>query len=150
MELAPRYCRSCGSLIPVRNVCNNCNRDPLRGRNYCYDCGALTPNRDSCLKCGAIYKKKFPVKLLLIIASLLIIAILAAWFLTGHNNPLIKPQHKQISATPKVPLTTKQELPHMYDTIGNNSTDTSTLKINKQVDTTTAIKPAIKDTTKKL
>ncbi|MEO5782226.1 MAG: hypothetical protein ABIQ07_03085 [Ginsengibacter sp.] len=139
MELAPRYCRSCGSRIFVKNVCHNCNRDPLSGQNYCYDCGALTPNADSCLRCGAKYKKNSPVKPLIIIGSLLIVALAVAWFLTRLGPPPLTPQHeKEIAATQGVPETNKQELSQTHDTIVNNP-----------VDTTTAIKPPVKDTTKK-
>lgn len=77
MELAPRYCRTCGSRILVKHICHNCNNEPLKGDNYCYDCGALTPNANSCLNCGAKYNTSFAVKPLLIIGGLLLIAILA-------------------------------------------------------------------------
>ena len=151
MELAPRYCRSCGSRILVKNVCHNCNRDPLSGENYCYDCGSLTPNADSCLKCGAKYKRNSTVKPLLIIGSLLIVAIAAAYFLTRPDAPSLTPQEqKPIAATPPVPETTKQELPQTPNTIVNNPVDTSTLIITKPANTITVIKPPVQDTAKKV
>ena len=151
MELAPRYCRSCGSRILVKNLCHNCNRDPLSGENYCYDCGSLTPNADSCLKCGAKYKRNSPVKPLLIIGSLLIVAIAAAYFLTRPDTPsLTLQEQKPVAATPPVRETTKQELPQTLDTIINNPVDTSALIINKPSDTIAVIKPPVQDTAKKI
>ena len=88
MELAPRYCRSCGTRILVKNVCHNCNNDPLKGDNYCYDCGALTPNADSCIKCGARYKRSYPVKPVLVAGTILILAsALAGYFISRSNSP---------------------------------------------------------------
>ena len=158
MELAPRYCRSCGSRILVKNVCHNCNHDPLSGDNYCYDCGALTPNGDSCLKCGAKYKRNSLAKLLIIIGCLLFVTIAVAWFVTRTNsNSSISSEEKTIATTPKLPETTKEELSQTHDTIVNkpvivnNPVDTPTLKvINKSVDTTTVLKQPVKDTTKKI
>ncbi len=174
MELAPRYCRSCGSRILVKNVCQHCNNQPLSGNNYCYDCGVLTPNADSCLKCGAKYKRNSPAKpMLLIIGTFLIGAISIIWFVTRRNAPALTPvREKQIAATPKVSETIKQELSQTYDTIANNPVDTlslkinkpidssvikihkpidaSALKINKPVDTLSMTKPSARDTAKKI
>jgi hypothetical protein len=153
MELAPRYCRTCGSRILVKNVCHNCNNDPLKGDNYCYDCGALTPNADSCLKCGARYKRSSPVKLLLTIGGLLIVAIaVAGYFLSRPNKAATVQQETPLaqSASPvPLPDTAKQELPQTHDTIVNNPVDTSSLITAKPADTTIN-KPAVTDTTKKV
>jgi hypothetical protein len=158
MELAPRFCRSCGSRILIKKVCHNCNRNSLIGDNYCYDCGALTPNRNSCLKCGAKYKRNFPTKLLIIVVSLLIVTIAVSWFVTrNHSNISISSEKKTIATTSKIPERTKQELPQILHTIlnkpviVNNPVDTSTLKvINKPVDSATVVKPPMKDATKKI
>ena len=148
MELAPRYCRTCGSRILVKNVCHNCNNDPLKGDNYCYDCGALTPNADSCLKCGARYKRSSPVKLLLTVGGLLIVAIaVAGYFLSRPDKPTAV-QHETPLAQSTPPDTVKHELPQTQNTIVNNPVDTSNLISAKPADTTTAKLPA-KDTTKK-
>ena len=138
MELAPRFCRSCGSRILVKNVCQNCNKDPLKGDNYCYDCGSLTPNGDSCLNCGARYKRSLPLNRILIIGSILLIAIAATvYFLTQSDKTPSPPQEKPIAQAPIVADTNKQELPQTKDTIVNKPKDT------------TAIKPLLADTTKK-
>ncbi|MDB5224162.1 MAG: hypothetical protein JWN83_2829 [Chitinophagaceae bacterium] len=135
MELAPRYCRSCGSRILVKNVCHNCNRDPLKGDNYCYDCGALTPNADSCLKCGARYKTSFPVKPFVVIGSLLIISVaLAAYFLSRPDKTSLASQEKAITQTATMPETNKQELPQTPAAIVSNPVDSSALKNNNSTD----------------
>ncbi|HUS02016.1 MAG TPA: zinc ribbon domain-containing protein [Chitinophagaceae bacterium] len=151
MELAPRYCRTCGSRILVKNVCHNCNNDPLKGDNYCYDCGALTPNADSCLKCGARYKRSSHIKLLLTIGGLLFVAIaVAGYFLSRPDKPSSVQQENSLSqSTSTVPDTNKQELSHTHDTIVNNPVDTSSL-INAKPADTTINKPPAKDTTKKI
>ena len=147
MELAPRYCRSCGSRILVKNVCHNCNSDPLKGENFCYDCGALTPNPDSCLKCGARYKKSSPVKLLLILGSLLIITIaVAGYFISRKDTPVTNTITEN-----KTPETNQQELPQTQDTIINNvntSVDTTAIPVSKPADTV-AVKPPVTDSVKK-
>lgn len=152
MELAPRYCRTCGSRILVKNVCHNCNNDPLKGDNYCYDCGALTPNADSCLKCGARYKRSSPVKLLLTVGALLIVAIAVAGYLLSRpdKSPAVQHETPLTQATPPVPGpdTAKHELSQTHDPIVNNPVDTTALVTAKPADTT-AIKPPAKDTTKK-
>ena len=152
MELAPRYCRTCGSRILVKNVCHNCNNDPLKGDNYCYDCGALTPNADSCLKCGARYKRNSPVKLLLTIGGLLIIGIaVAGYFLSRPANsslPVHQPE-SSIPVTPPPPDTNKQQLTETHDSIVNNPVDTSALISSKPADTTVN-KTSVQDTTKKV
>jgi hypothetical protein len=155
MELAPRYCRSCGSRILVKNICHNCNSDPLKGDNYCYDCGSLTPNPDSCLKCGARYKVKSPVKLLLIIGSLLIIGIaVAGYFVSRPSQPVLtSEQEKTIADTSAAPGNNSQELVQTQDTIVNNPPlDTSavinTPPVTKPADTLAA-KPPVPDTVKK-
>lgn len=150
MELAPRYCRSCGSKILVKHVCHNCNRNPLDGDNYCYDCGALTPNADSCLKCGARYKKNFPIKPLLIFATLLIITIAAVgYFLSRPNTPPLASQ-QQIPAEQSQPLPEikQQPLPVTHDTIVNKATDSAILIANKPIDSALIKTPA--DTAKKI
>ena len=146
MELAPRYCRSCGSRILVKNVCHNCNNDPLKGDNYCYDCGALTPNADSCLNCGAKYKSNFPVKPVLIIGSLLIVTMAVAAFFISRSGkqPLASQQEKTITPTP-TPET--REVPQIQNTIVNNPVDTSVLIAIKPKDTTVS-KPKPKDSVK--
>jgi hypothetical protein len=156
MELAPRYCRSCGSRILIKNVCHNCNKDPLKGENYCYDCGSLTPNPNSCLNCGARYKRSFPLNLALIIGSVLLIAVAATvYFLSGSEKTTSPPQEKQIAQSTNSDETRKQELPQTKDTIVNKpiietkpAADTTTLIVNKPKDTTVT-KPLPADTTKK-
>jgi hypothetical protein len=156
MELAPRYCRSCGSRILVKNICHNCNSEPLKGENYCYDCGALTPNPDSCLKCGARYKVKSPVKLLLILGGLLIIGIaVAGYFISRPDKPVVMSQQETTTADrPAAPASNTQELTQARDTIVNNPpVDTSAL-INtpvpaKPADTTAAKTSKPADTVKK-
>lgn len=151
MELAPRYCRTCGSRILVKNVCHNCNSDPLKGENYCYDCGALTPNPDSCLRCGARYKVKSPVKLLLILGGLLIAAIAVAGYFISRKDqqpPLASQQEKTVIDTQKTPAVNSQELPQTRDTIVNKPVDTIALTTSKPVDTTTVKKP-VPDSVKK-
>jgi hypothetical protein len=151
MELAPRYCRTCGSRILVKNVCHNCNNDPLKGDNYCYDCGALTPNADSCLKCGAKYKRNSPVKLLLTVGGLLIVAIaVAGYFLSRPDKrPAVQQEVSLPQVTSTVADTLKQELPQTHDTIVNNPVDTSTL-ITVKIPDTTINKPPVQDTAKKI
>ena len=152
MELAPRYCRTCGSRILVKNVCHNCNNDPLKGDNYCYDCGSLTPNADSCLKCGAKYKRNSPVKLLLTVGGLLIVAIaVAGYFLSRPDKPAVHEETTVAQATPPVPDTPKQDLAQIKDTIVNNPivVDTTVLVTPKPADTSTN-KPPVVDTTKKI
>ena len=129
MELAPRYCRSCGSRILVKNVCQNCNKDPLKGSNYCYDCGSLTPNPDSCLNCGARYKRSFPLNISLIIGIVLVIGIAAAvYFLTGSAKTPSPPQEKQIAQAPIAADPKKPKLPQTKDTIVNKPKDTTVTK----------------------
>ena len=152
MELAPRYCRSCGSRILVKNICHNCNSDPLKGENYCYDCGALTPNPDSCLRCGARYKVKSPVKLLLILGGLLIAAIAVAGYFISRKDqspPLATQQEKTVIDTPITPANNSQELLPTSDTIVNKPADTLALATNKPVDTTT-VKNPVADSAKKI
>lgn len=150
MELAPRYCRSCGSRILIKNVCHSCNNHPLKGDNYCYDCGELTPNANTCLKCGATYKQNSPVKPVFIIGGLLLITIaVAGYFLSQQGEPPMATQEeKTIAQLPIKPETIKQELPQTLDTIINNPVDTSILIINKQADTI-VIKTPLPDTGKK-
>ena len=149
MELAPRYCRTCGSRILVKNVCHNCNNDPLKGDNYCYDCGALTPNADSCLKCGARYKRNSPVKLLLTVGGLLIITIaVAGYFLSRPGSPPLAAEETSLQPT-TVPDTNKPQLSETRDSIVNNPVDTTALISPKPADTTVN-KPPVQDTTKKV
>ena len=143
MELAPRHCRSCGSRILVKNVCHNCNNDPLKGDNYCYDCGELTPNAESCLNCGAKYKKIFPVKPM-VLGSLLIIIIAAAVFFLSRSNKESPAslQEKTITQTPVIPEPNKQESPQTQDTIVNKAVDASALRANKPIDSAVIKTPA--------
>lgn len=153
MELAPRYCRSCGSRILVKNVCHNCNNDPLKGDNYCYDCGALTPNANSCLRCGAKYKTSFPVKPILLAGVLVIgIAVAAGYFLSRPDKvPLASEPQKNITETPVKPEPANPELAKPTDTIVNNPNvskpDTSVLINSKHADTA-SVKTALPDSSK--
>lgn len=124
MELAPRYCRTCGSRILVKHICHNCNNEPLKGDNYCYDCGALTPNANSCLNCGAKYNSSFAVKPLLIIGSLLLIAILAGSyvFFKYNENKNSDPTQKE-SVTPHEVIASR-EISVAQKPIINNPVDT--------------------------
>lgn len=155
MELAPRYCRSCGSRILVKNVCHNCNNDPLKGDNYCYDCGALTPNADSCLRCGAKYKTSFPLKPVLLIGGLVIVlAAAAGYFLSRPNTPTASEQPKNIVETPKNTAPPGQETDSTGNTVVNKptvvTTDTSIIINNKPAADTTVAKPPVADTSKNL
>jgi Predicted amidophosphoribosyltransferases len=149
MELAPRYCRSCGSRILVKNVCHNCNNDPLKGDNYCYDCGALTPNADSCTNCGAKYKKNFPVNPL-VLGSILVIVIAVVIFLLSRfdKGPSTQEPEKTIAQTPVTPEPNNQESPQTQDTIVNKTIDTSAKIIAKRPTDTAVIKPLPTDTSK--
>lgn len=148
MELAPRYCRSCGSRILVKNVCHNCNNDPLKGDNYCYDCGALTPNADVCLKCGAKYKKSFPVSPVALGSLILIVIAAAVFFLTrSDKEPVVSQQVNAATPAPVTPEPNKQELPATHDTIVNNKIDTTALVIKKPVDSALT-KPSVPDSAK--
>ena len=151
MELAPRYCRSCGSRLLVKNVCQNCSKDPLKGENYCYDCGSLTPNPNSCLNCGARYKRSFPLNMALIIGSVLLITIATAvYFLTRSDKTTSPTQEKQIAQAPIAVDSNKQGLHQTKDTIVNKPiSDTTALIINKPKDTI-ATKPLAADTAKKI
>ena len=151
MELAPRYCRSCGSRILLKNVCHNCNNEPLKGDNYCYDCGALTPNADGCLKCGAVYKRKSPVKLISLIGIVVIISIAVAGFLlsrTSNNKASSKPETTSIQTAPVT------EPPKIESTISSDTgvkhIDTATTLPTKQLDTAIAISKPVPDSTKKI
>lgn len=148
MELAPRYCRSCGSRILVKNVCHNCNNDPLKGENYCYDCGALTPNANSCLKCGAKYKTNLPVKPALIIGSLVIITIaITGYFLTRPDKPLLAPEPEKTARQSSITSdTNKTEVQQTKNTI-NNPVDTPRTITSRQVDSA-AIKTPVIDSAK--
>jgi hypothetical protein len=149
MELAPRYCRSCGSRILVKNICHNCNNDPLKGDNYCYDCGALTPNADSCSNCGAKYKKSFPVNPLAL-AGILIIVIAGVVFLLSRSDKetTTSQPEKTIAQTPVTPEPNKQESPQAQGTIVNKSIDTSALLPPSKPTDTAVIKPSPADTAK--
>jgi hypothetical protein len=145
MELAPRYCRSCGSRILVKNVCHNCNNDPIKGDNYCYDCGALTPNADACLKCGARYKKTFPVSPVAIGSLVLIVIAAAVFFLTrSDKEQLVSQEVNTATPAPVTPEPNKQELPATHDTIVNHQVDTTAIVINKPIDSVVAKNP-VKD-----
>jgi hypothetical protein len=145
MELAPRYCRTCGSRILVKHICHNCNKEPLKGENYCYDCGSLTPNSDACLKCGAKYKQSFPVKPI-IVGGLLIIAITAvAYFILNADDSQNVVQQK--ASTQITPTKSAEEVTLTQKTIVNNPVDTAKLVVNK-VDTIKQNNTAIIDTTK--
>ena len=138
MELAPRYCRTCGSRILVKNVCHNCNNNPLAGDNYCYDCGALTPNAEACVKCGARYKRSSPIKFILLLGSLLILAIaVAGYFISQKDKPeqILQQQIPTEDTTTTPQENTQQELKHT-DTIVNNPVDTSVA-----INTPAVIKP---------
>lgn len=149
MELAPRYCRSCGSRILVKNVCHNCNNDPLKGDNYCYDCGSLTPNAEGCLKCGARYKRSLPIKPIIIIGSIVIIATAVAAYFISHSGdtPTTSQPEKIVEETTTTPGTNTTELPVTQDTIVNNPVDTIAV-INPIIDSS-AIKTPATDTVKK-
>ena len=135
MELAPRYCRSCGSRILVKNVCHNCNNDPLKGDNYCYDCGALTPNADSCLKCGAKYKRNYPLKPVLVIGTFVVLASALAGYFISHSGT---PAESQVQEKPlpqtAVTQPTKREV-HPADTVVNNPVQTNVPTVTKPADT---------------
>lgn len=139
MELAPRYCRTCSSRIIVKNICHNCNKEPLSGNNYCYDCGALTPHPEKCLICGAAYEKHFPLKLLLIIAGIPILAIAAFFIFRYSNNTLNIQENTGINKT-SLPETNKQELPIKKQELPVNDSaiytamDTAQLKTKINVD----------------
>lgn len=149
MELAPRYCRSCGSRILVKNVCHNCNNDPIKGDNYCYDCGALTPNADNCLRCGARYKRNLPIKPVLIIGGLLIITIaVAGYFLSRSNNSTATSQEESVQPTTS-PETNQQEL-SKQDTIVNNPAGTSTPALEVAPPKDSIAKSPVTDSSKKM
>lgn len=151
MELAPRYCRTCGSRILVKHICHNCNNDPLKGDNYCYDCGALTPNADSCLKCGARYKQSIPIKPI-IYAAILIVAISVGAYLfldrgTGSTQEIS--QQKDAVETP-VPSPAQEEIPAAQKPIINNPVvDTAKIISTTKTDTAVRINIIKKDTIEK-
>jgi flagellar basal body-associated protein FliL len=151
MELAPRYCRSCGSRILLKNVCHSCNNDPIKGENYCYDCGALTPIADSCIKCGAKYKRKFQVKPILIMRVLLLIACaLAGYLLSTSNKKTIKSgEDEPVAETPALPQVDAKELPVTNNTVVNNPVDTSRIITNRATTDTSVISVPQPDTIKK-
>ncbi|MDQ6756676.1 MAG: hypothetical protein M3004_07050 [Bacteroidota bacterium] len=140
MELAARYCRSCGSRLLIKNVCHNCNSDPLKGDNYCYDCGALTPHAVVCMKCGAKFKKKFPLPLAALFAVLLIIGVGAAgyYFLNSDNDKDTKENDAVSATSTEVTAANKPDSNKVEsgNTITNNSVDTNLLAISKPADTT--------------
>lgn len=152
MELAPRYCRSCGSRILVKNVCHNCNNDPLKGENYCYDCGALTPNANECLQCGAKYKTNFPVKPVLIIGAVLIIASALAGFLLSRPESSSSSSPQQVSVTQtnttaenKIKpdtVVTKTIITTPHDTVAVNPVADTSNKVNI-IDSSKTITPTI-------
>ncbi len=139
MELAPRYCRTCGSRILLKTVCHNCNNNPIKGDNYCYNCGALTPNADGCLRCGARYRKKSFIAPVLLIGLGLILAIsAAAYFLNSDSSetspePKASNQTKITTAPPGIPSAQKPII-NPVDTTKQLTTpqvDSSKIKINK-------------------
>lgn len=134
MELAPRYCRSCGSRILVKNVCHNCNNDPLKGDNYCYDCGALTPNAEECLQCGAKYKTSFPIKPMLSIAGTFAVLVAAAAFFVSRSGNAAQPE----TASNALPV--KEETTN--DTIRNNPDTSSMVIAPPKVSDTVRVQPA--------
>ena len=69
MALQHPYCRTCGSHIKSKEVCNYCGCDPLKGHNYCCDCGTSTVSEAiMCVHCGASFQKKFPLMLAILIS----------------------------------------------------------------------------------
>lgn len=160
MELAPRYCRTCGSRILVKNICHNCNNEPLKGDNYCYNCGALTPNANACLKCGAKYNKASPLKPIIIFSIIIIAISVAAYFISTSGNTQKISQQEDSSKTPATtqappenpaaqnPIinpvdTTQKPIVAPADTATSKTniySDTATIK-NPPVDSTKLIKP---------
>jgi hypothetical protein len=133
MELAPRYCRTCGSRILVKHICHNCNNDPLKGDNYCYDCGALTPTADSCLKCGAKYKQNFPAKPLITGILIIIAIVVAGYFLLQPGKISLATENDKTVSQTHTPTGTNDESQILQDTIANNPVDTSMISV-KQTD----------------
>jgi hypothetical protein len=151
MELAPRYCRTCGSRILVKHICHNCNNEPLKGDNYCYDCGALTPNADNCLKCGAKYKQNFPIAPVIIGALLIVAMTVAGYFLLQPKSKSLSiSQEKPIEqTTPVTPSPVIQELPLSANKVINNTVDTLASNTGLQIDSTIT-KPPPADSAKKI
>ena len=138
MELAPRYCRSCGSRILVKNVCHNCNNDPLKGDNYCYDCGALTPNADSCLKCGVKYKRNYPLKPALVIGTFMILTSALAGYFISHSGAPAESQVQEKTVPQTAATQIIKEEVHPADTLVNNPIKTTVPPVTKPADTVLA------------
>lgn len=123
MKLQPRYCRTCGTRILVKNVCHNCGSDPLTGDNYCYDCGALTPESTKCLNCGASFQKKISSSTAIILGSILILIMAVAAYIVSQSDK--QPSKPAIAKSDK-PNTaasdeTKQEIENRPTIVSNTT-----------------------------
>lgn len=87
MTLQHPYCRTCGSKVQSKNVCNHCGCEPGAGKNYCCDCGTTTiPQAIMCVECGASFQRKFPAVLALLISIALVIILAGAGYFIAQNN----------------------------------------------------------------
>lgn len=88
MALQHPYCRTCGSHIRSKEVCNYCGCDPSQGQNYCCDCGTSTvAEAIMCVHCGASFQRKFPVALAVLISLGLAAGVACAgYFITRPGN----------------------------------------------------------------
>ncbi len=88
MILHHPYCRTCGSKVQNKNVCNHCGCEPLTGNNYCCDCGTSTMSQAiMCVECGASFQRKFPAVLAILIGGALAITVAGTgFFISQHNS----------------------------------------------------------------
>ena len=82
------YCRTCGSQVRSKNVCNYCGCEPLKGHDYCCDCGTSTvAGAIMCVHCGASFQRKFPATLAIFISLALAIGVACAgYFITQGGS----------------------------------------------------------------
>lgn len=81
------YCRTCGSTITRKDVCQNCGCDPMKGGNYCCDCGTSTmPQAIMCIHCGASFQSKFPATLAILISGALLVTIIFTGYFLTHSS----------------------------------------------------------------
>ena len=81
------YCRTCGSQVSSKNVCNYCGCEPLKGHDYCCDCGTSTvAGAIMCVHCGASFQRKFPAALAVFISLALAIGVACAGYFIAQGG----------------------------------------------------------------